>query len=133
MFGIWNSIVNWFKDRSERNRLINSFNQSAREAYVENDVPALLTASISRGDPAYRHDFSRWLYSGFRIKVFCGRQLSRNELTYIGNSILTDEMLVRKLIVLGWDTLEIHGSTGSYGCKWRLTDYLSKINLLDFH
>ncbi len=129
--GIWNSIVNWFRDRSERTKLINSFNDSAREAWASGAAPALLKASVSRGDSSYKHEFSTWLGSGFRVKVFTGRQLSKDELVFIGNIILSDESLVRRLIVLGWDTLEIHGTKGMYGCKWKLTDYIKKIYLLD--
>lgn len=127
---IWNSIVGWFKDRSERNRLVNSFNESAREAYVSGEAPAMLKASISKGDSNYKHEFSKWLSSGFRVKVFTGRQLSKDEIIFIGNVILDNEQLIRRLIVLGWDTLEIHGSQGIYGCKWKLTDYIEKINLI---
>lgn len=126
----WNIIVSWFKDRSERNKLINSFNESAREAYVSGAAPAMLQANISKGDSSYKHEFSKWLSSGFRVKVFTGRQLSKDELIFIGNVILSNETLVRRLIVLGWDTLEIHGTQGMYGCKWRLTDFIEKINLL---
>ena len=124
---IWNNIVSWFRDLSERNRLIRSFNDSAREAYVNGDAPAMLNASISKGDPNYRHDFSKWFSSGFRIKVFSGRQLTREEIVFIGMSILSNQSLIRRLIVLGWDTLEIHGDKGAYGCKWKLVDYLEKI------
>lgn len=129
---IWNSIIGWFRDRSERTKLVTGFNESAREAYVNGAAPAMLQASVSKGDPNYKHMFSKWLGSGFRIKVFTGRQLNKDEIIFIGNAILANEQLVRRLIVLGWDTLEIHGSTGMYGCKWKLTDYISKINLLDF-
>lgn len=130
---IWNTIVQWFRDRSERNKLINSFNKSAREAYVTGDAPAMLQASISVGDSNYKHMFSRWLSSGFRIKAFTGCPLSKDELVFLGNVILSNEQLVRRLIVLGWDTLEVHGSTGKYGCKWRLTDYIEKISLIESH
>lgn len=128
---IWNAIVQWFQDRSERTKLINSFNASARNAYVMGEAPAMLQASVSKGDSSYRHEFSKWLSSGFRIKVFTGQQLTRDELVFLGNVILANEQLVRRLIVLGWDTLEVHGSKGMYGCKWKLTDYIEKINLLD--
>ena len=127
---IWNNIVSWFRDLSERNKLIKSFNESAREAYVNGDAPAMLNASVSKGDSNYRHDFSKWFSSGFRIKVFSGRQLTKDEIVFIGNSILANQGLVRRLIVLGWDTLEIHGDKGMYGCKWKLVDYLEKINLI---
>jgi len=127
---IWNNIVSWFKDLSERNRLINSFNNSARDAYVCGDAPAMLQASISRGNSNYKHDFSKWFSSGFRIKVFCGRQLTKEEIVFIGMSILSNQQLLRRLVVLGWDTLEIHGDKGAYGCQWKITDHLDKINLI---
>ncbi len=51
--------------------------------------------------------------------------LSKDELILIGQVILNDDTLVRRLIVLGWDTLEIHGDENSYGCRWQLKDHLS--------
>lgn len=45
----WNNIVAWFNDRSERNRLVRSFNQSAKDAFVMGRAPTMLKASISRG------------------------------------------------------------------------------------
>lgn len=127
---IWNNIIGWFRDWSERRHLINSFNASARDAFVNGEAPAMLSASISRGDRSYQHDFTRLLASGFRIKVYTGRQLSRDEMIYIGMTILSNQQLVRRLVVLGWDTLEIHGSQGAYGCKWKLSDYIERINLI---
>ena len=126
----WNRIVSWFKDHNERNRLVRSFNESAREAFVLGEAPAMLEACISRGDPLYRHSFSKWLYSGFRIKVFTGRPLTKDEMIFIGRAILSNDQLVRRLVVLGWDTLEIHGSNSTYGCKWRLSEYMGTINLI---
>ena len=127
----WNIIISWFRDRSERNKLVRSFNESAREAFVLGEAPAMLEASISRGDPTYKHSFSRWMYSGFRIKIFTGRLLTKDEMIFIGNTILSNEQLVRRLVVLGWDTLEIHGENATYGCKWKLSDHMETINLLN--
>ena len=127
----WNRIVSWFKDRSERNKLIRSFNDSAREAFVNNEAPVVLEASISRGDPEYKHTFSNLLSSGFRIKVgLSGRPLTKDEIIYIGNIILSNDQLVRRLVVLGWDTLEIHSENSTYGCKWRLSEYMKTIKLI---
>lgn len=120
----WNNIITWFKDRSERAKLIRSFNESARNAFVAGVAPTLLKASISRGDRSYRHQFSNWLNSGFRIQAFTGKPLSKDEIIAIGNVILADDTLIRKLVVLGWDTLEIHGDKGLYGCKWQLKDFI---------
>lgn len=87
-------------------------------------APTLLRASISKGNSAYKHQFSNWLYSGFRIQAFTGRTLTKSELINIGDAVLNDEVLVRRMVVLGWDTLEVHGDLGSFGCRWQLKDYL---------
>lgn len=121
---IWNSIIDWFQDTNERNRLIRDFNQAARNAFINQSVPTLLKAKISKGERAYKHQFSNWLKTGFRVQSFSGKQLSKDELKQIGGVILADEILVRKLIVLGWDTLEIHGDKGYFGLKWQLKDYV---------
>lgn len=125
---MWNTVQDWFLDRSERNKLIRSFNGSARNAFVLGIAPTLLKAKISKGESAYKHQFSNWLNTGFRIQAFAGRQLSKQELIFIGKVILDDDVLVRRLIVLGWDTLEIHGDAGTYGCKWQLRDYIALAN-----
>lgn len=129
----WNNILDWFQDRSERSKLVRSFNESARNSFVSGIAPTLLKAKISKGNTSYKHQFSNWLNSGFRIQAFTGRTLSKDEITYIGQVILNDEILVRKLIVLGWDTLEIHGDEGTYGCMWQLKDHipLPKFNQSD--
>lgn len=121
---VWNRVVDWFRDRNARGRLLRSFNEAARDAFVCGMVPTLLKASFSRGDRLYRHQFSDWLNSGFRIKAYNGRQLSRDELVSIGTAIMSDSVLIRKLVVLGFDTLEVQRDVGAYGCKWRLSDYL---------
>jgi len=121
----WNSILDWFRDRSERSKLIRSFNDSARSAFVTGTAPTLLKAKISKGERSYKHQFSNWLNTGYRIQAFAGRQLSKDEIVHIGNVVLADEILIRRLIVLGWDTLEIHGDEGTYGCRWQIKDYLA--------
>lgn len=120
----WNNILDWFRDRSERSKLVRSFNNSARTSFVDGVAPTLLKAKISKGESSYRHQFSNWLNTGYRIQAFTGRQLSKNEIIHIGKVILSDEILVRKLVVLGWDTLEIHGDEGTYGCRWQLKDHI---------
>lgn len=120
----WNDILDWFFDRSERANLVRSFNESARNAFVSGVAPTLLKASISKGESSYKHQFSNWLNTGFRIQAFTGRILTKDELIHIGKVILDDSILVRRLIVLGWDTLEIHGDAGTYGCRWQLKDYI---------
>lgn len=120
----WNNILDWFHDRSERAKLVRSFNESARTSFVAGVAPTLLKASISKGESSYRHQFSNWLNTGFRIQAFAGRVLTKDELIHIGRVILDDDVLVRRLVVLGWDTLEIHGDAGVFGCRWQLKDYI---------
>lgn len=120
----WNNILDWFRDRSERAKLVRSFNESARTSFVAGIAPTLLKASISKGESSYKHQFSNWLNTGFRIQAFTGRVLTKDELIHIGKVILDDDVLVRRLIVLSWDTLEIHGDAGTYGCRWQLKDYI---------
>lgn len=121
----WNRIISWFEDRNSRNELIRDFNRAARESFVLELSPVLLESSISKGDPQYRHSFSKTLGgTGFRIKAMTGRQLSKDEIVALGETILSNEKLVRRLVVLGWDTLQIHCDEGRYGCQWQLKEYM---------
>lgn len=120
----WNNILDWFRDRSERGKLVRGFNASAREAFVMGTVPTLMKASISKGNRAFHHLSSSWLNTGFRIQTFKGHQLPKSELIQIGNVVMSDKTLVRKLVVLGFDTLEVCGIEGLYGCRWAIRDLL---------
>lgn len=122
---LWNRIIEWFHDRQSRTALVRSFNQSAKDAFVQGFTPVIMEASIVRGDTRYRHQFSKILDgSGFRIKVYSGRQLAKQEVINIGNTILANDILVRRMVVLGWDTLQIHCDIGNHGCQWQLHDYI---------
>lgn len=120
----WNRIVEWFYDRKSRNNLILGFNRSSSEAFVQGLAPVLMKASIVKGYPPYKHSFSNFMGSGFRIKVLSGRQLSKNEIVSVGETILANDVLVRRMVVLGFDTLEIHCDIGNYGCRWQLKEYM---------
>ena len=43
----------------------------------------------------------------------------------IGETIISDSAFVRKLIVLGFDTLYVQGRESKFGLRWQLRDYLS--------
>ena len=119
----WNLIIEWFQDRSERSKLIRSFNEQAKNAFVVGLAPTMLKASMSKGVTEYKHEFSAWLNTGFRIQALAGRQLTKEETIFLGNVILQNKELVRRLVALGWDTLEVHSDRGNYGCRWKLIDY----------
>lgn len=113
----WNYIISRFRDRRERSKLIRSFNEAATYSFIQGVAPTLLKACILRGERMYKYQFSDWLNYGFRIQAFKGRELSRRELADIGSAIIADSVLVRKLVVLGFDTLEVIGDVCSYDCR----------------
>jgi len=116
-------IIEWFGDMADRYKLIRDFNNSAKNYFISGKAGTLLEAKITWGDSAYRHAFSKFMGSGFRIKALSGKYMARYELIEIGNIILNNEILVRKLISLGWDTLEVQDNHGALGCKWALKEY----------
>jgi hypothetical protein len=116
-------IKEWFGEMSERYKLVRDFNKAAKYAFISGAAPTLLEAKITGGDSAFKHEFSKWLGSGFRIKAMSGKPLHNIELKEIGSVVLDNEELIRKLITLGWDTLEVHSNQGFNGLKWPLKDY----------
>lgn len=116
-------IIDWFGEIKERYSLIRDFNSSSKRAFIEGVAQTLLEAKITKGDSSYKHEFSKFFGSGLRIKALSGRILKRDEISEIGNVLLSNEQFVRKLVSLGWDTLEIHDNLGSTGLKWPLKKY----------
>ncbi len=116
-------IKEWFGEMSDRYKLVRDFNKAAKYAFISGVAPTLLQAKITGGDSAFKHEFSKWLGSGFRIKAMSGKPLHNIELKEIGSIVLDNEALIRELITLGWDTLEVHSNQGFNGLKWPLKDY----------
>ncbi|MFN5334213.1 MAG: hypothetical protein ACK5BV_03380 [Bacteroidota bacterium] len=120
---MWHRLVDWFSEVRERYYLVRDFNKAAKNSFINGQAPTLLEARITMGSSEFKHAFSKFLASGFRIKALSGRPLLKSELIEIGRVILDNETLVRKLIALGWDTLEVHDDKGYQGCKWALKNY----------
>jgi hypothetical protein len=116
-------VTEWFGEMAGRYRLVKDFNRAAKNSFIAGKAPTLLEAKITKGDSSYKHAFSKWLGGGFRIKALSGRLLQKSELTEIGRVVLDNEELTRKMISLGWDTLEVHANQGFNGAKWALKDY----------
>lgn len=109
---MWERIISWFGDIRERRGLLRSFNYSARSAYTFGECPILLQASITLGSRENKTNYS-WLMSGFRIKThMAGYNMDQDLARIIALIILSNQILVRHLITLGFDTLEI-GTEGS--------------------
>lgn len=120
---IWNRIIDWFSNTTERRILLSTFNSAAKKAYISGITSTLIEAKTSVGEISYRHEFSIFFSGGFRIKALSGNELTREEQMQIGLAILYNEGLVRHLIALGWDTLEVHDSIGKKGLKWELKKF----------
>ena len=116
-------ITEWFGEMAERYWLIKNFNRAAKFSFIQGVAPTLLEAKITRGESTYRHAFSKWMAGGFRIKALSGRALDKSELNEIGRVVLDNEELTRKMISLGWDTLEVHSNKGFNGIKWALKEH----------
>lgn len=116
-------ITDWFGEYYERYRLVKDFNRAAKMSFISGGAPTLLEAKITSGDSLYKHAFSKWMAGGFRIKALSGRPMEKSELIEIGRVILDNEVLTRRLISLGWDTLEVHSNKGYIGLKWPLKDF----------
>lgn len=123
---MWHKIIEvseWFGNMADRYRLVKDFNRAGKYAFIQGIAPTLLEAKVTKGEFMYKHAFSKWMGGGFRIKALSGRPLERNELIEIGKVVLDNEELTRKMISLGWDTLEVHANKGYKGAKWALKDY----------
>jgi len=120
---MWHRIIDWFGEVRERYNLVRDFNKSAKNSFISGHAPTLLEARITMGSSEFRHAFSKFMGGGFRIKALSGHPLEKSELIEIGKVVLYNEELVRKLVALGWDTLEVHDLKGFHGCKWGLKNY----------
>lgn len=121
---MWNNIFDWFNHHAEKNELVREFNQNAKNAFINGQAPTLLRAKIVWGNRRYKHAFSD-LRSGFRIKVTNKGTVNLEFCKIIGMLITQDQVLVRKLISCGFDTLEVFGMEGD-GFQTGLTLLLSE-------
>lgn len=124
---MWSKLIviyDWFGELKERLMVVRDFNKAAKYAFISLKVPTLIQCKITKGDPNYRHNFSKWRGGGFRIKALSGHPLPKSSLIEIAKVVLDNEELVRKLVALGWDTLEVHDNSGYVGIKYPLMKHL---------
>lgn len=124
---MWENIISWFGEMSERRKVIKSFNQASKNAFISGVSQTLLEAKITMGETAYQHTFSKFLTSGFSIKALSGRPLSKSEMESIGNIVIQNPEFVRRLVTLGWDTLYVYSENGSKGLKWKLLEKIVEL------
>lgn len=121
----WSNMTSWFQDGLDRKTLVKEFNNSAKTSFVNGNVPALLKCSISKGYKPYKHTNSAFFFTGIRVVAYTNSSLPEQDLNMLGHTILADKRIVRLLVSLGWDTLEVHSDKGETGLRWKLIDFVN--------
>lgn len=131
--GLIDKFIKWFKDSAERRRFINEFNDSASAAFQSLSVDTLLEAKACSGNPdnSYRHELSAPLmFGGLAIEAQAGTQIPVEDIILIGKIILSDQVLVRRMFVLHWDTLIVRDTRTGKSVDWRIRDFMTFGGLL---
>lgn len=132
--GLIDKFIKWFKDSAERRRFISEFNSSARGAFQSLSVDTLLEAKSCSGnsDSSYRHELSApFMFSGIAIEAKAGSEIPVDDIILIGKIILSNQVLVRRMFVLHWDTLIVRDTRTGKFVDWRIRDFMSFGGLLN--
>lgn len=133
--GLIDRFIKWFRDSAERRRFINEFNANARGAFQSLSVDTLLEAKACSGNSdrfSYRHELSAPIFlSGIAIEAKAGTEIPVNDIILIGKIILSNQVLVRRMFVLHWDTLIVRDTRTGKFVDWRIRDFMSFGGLLN--
>lgn len=132
--GLIDRFIKWFRDSAERRRFINEFNANARGAFQSLSVDTLMEARACSGnsDSSYRHELSApVIFSGIAIEAKAGTEIPVDDIILIGKIILSNQVLVRRMFVLHWDTLIVRDTRTGKFVDWRIRDFMSFGGLLN--
>ena len=132
--GLIDRFIKWFRDSAERRRFINEFNSNARDAFQSLSVDTLMEAKACSGnsDSSYRHELSApVIFSGIAIEAKAGTEIPIDDIILIGKIILSNQVLVRRMFVLHWDTLIVRDIRTDKFVDWRIRDFMSFGGLLN--
>ena len=132
--GLIDRFIKWFRDSAERRRFINEFNANARDAFQSLSVDTLMEAKACSGnsDSSYRHELSApVIFSGISIEAKAGTEIPIDDIILIGKIILSNQVLVRRMFVLHWDTLIVRDIRTDKFVDWRIRDFMSFGGLLN--
>ena len=132
--GLIDRFIKWFRDSAERRRFINEFNANARGAFQSLSVDTLMEARACSGnsDSSYRHELSApVIFSGIAIEAKAGTEIPLDDIILIGKIILSNQVLVRRMFVLHWDTLIVRDTRTGKFVDWRIRDFMNFGGLLD--
>ena len=131
--GLIDRFIKWFRDSPARRKFINDFNDKAREEFQMLSVDTLMEARACSGnsDSSYRHELSApVIFSGIAIEAKAGTQIPVDDIILIGKIILSNQVLVRKMFMLHWDTLIVRDTRTGKFVDWRIRDFMSFGGLL---
>lgn len=132
--GLIDRFIKWFRDSPARRKFINEFNDKAREEFQMLSVDTLLEAKACSGnsDNSYRHELSApVIFSGIAIEAKAGTQIPVDDIILIGKIILSNQVLVRKMFILHWDTLIVRDTRTGKFVDWRIRDFMNFGGLLN--
>ena len=132
--GLIDRFIKWFRDSAERRRFINEFNANAIDAFQSLSVDTLMEAKACSGnsDSSYRHELSApVIFSGIAIEAKAGTEIPIDDIILIGKIILSNQVLVRRMFVLHWDTLIVRDIRTDKFVDWRIRDFMSFGGLLN--
>ena len=132
--GLIDRFIKWFRDSPARRKFINDFNDKAREEFQMLSVDTLLEAKACSGnsDNSYRHELSApVIFSGLAIEAKAGTQIPVDDIILIGKIILSNQVLVRKMFILHWDTLIVRDTRTGKFVDWRIRDFMNFGGLLN--
>lgn len=120
-----NNLVNAILDGSfEMVKLVNQMNAGFKEYFYSGELNRMCRASISLGDPDFRHELSAmWFRSGFKITIENDTNLKDSEVMEISEYVLNNGAFIRQLMAMGFDTLIVQGANNRVGKKFSLKAY----------
>lgn len=107
----------------ERSDVINEFNKFSKQAFLSRQSTRFIVAKTTRGDSNFKHSMSHTFFSGFRLTIKNDEGLTNSEVENISKVILTNKTLLRQLMALGFDTLEIYGTNCGIYKQWDISKY----------
>lgn len=119
-----NRLIGWVDDFKGRQSTVQDFNKRAKNNFVEKKTSILLEAKTTIGCAEFKHSFSKFMAGGFSVGASSSVSLKKEEVQAVGLELIKDETFVRKLISLGWDTLEVHDSNLVHCFKWQLDKHI---------
>jgi len=125
---VYQFIVDFLYEFRERKALITSFNEIAHMTFVSGNSDRLLRAKSTIGDTNYKHSMSRFFMSGFRIEIRNGSSVSSDEILLIGKIFTSNKHLLRQLMALGYDTLEVYAKDSNKYRNFNISGYASLDN-----